>query len=201
MVRSFSLAAVAFLALATTTNAATLTFNTDPFAGSDALTQPGRQIVGGEPSLTFDIASDVLAIDAQTFGLSQINFANALSTALPTSGVNFIVLQNGAPLAAGTAANAIAEQITEPGAGFFIYFNSGLDLPRLVYSTDLSDPTADLAILARFTNLSGPEGFAALPNITAANATVVPEPASLLLTAAGAVLVCGQAWRRRRTHV
>ena len=34
------------------------------------------------------------------------------------------------------------------GPGFFIYFNSGLDLPRLVYSTDLSDNTADLKVLA-----------------------------------------------------
>jgi hypothetical protein len=77
----------------------------------------------------------------------EILFANDLVQNLPASGVNTIVLQTAPiPFAAGLAANAIADQITDPGPGFFIYFNSGLDLPRLVYSIDLSDNTADLKI-------------------------------------------------------
>ncbi|HMF78060.1 MAG TPA: hypothetical protein VK604_20555 [Bryobacteraceae bacterium] len=56
--------AAALLTLsATTVNATTFSFVSDPFAGSDALTTPGRQIVGGEPSISFSPASDVFAFD------------------------------------------------------------------------------------------------------------------------------------------
>jgi hypothetical protein len=40
---------VALSAVAANAGAATFTFATDPFAGSTALTTPGRQVVGGEP--------------------------------------------------------------------------------------------------------------------------------------------------------
>ena len=115
---------------------------------------------------------------------------------LPASGLNVIVLQTFdndndpvTPFGAGNAANLIAAQVISPGAGFFIYFNSGLDLARLVFSTDLDDPTADLRILARMTNLAGQPGRDAIPTFSAANFAVnqVPEPASLpLILAAGA---------------
>ena len=49
--------------------------------------------------------------------------------------------------------NDLAAQISVSTPGFFVYFNTGLNLPRLVYSADLSDNTADLAVLARLTNL------------------------------------------------
>jgi hypothetical protein len=112
---------------------------------------------------------------------------------LPTGGVNVVVLQSldndanpATPFAAGNAANLIAAQITSPGPGFFIYFNQGLDLPRLVFSTDLDDNTADLKILFRMTNFAGQPG--ALPTFTASNFAFVPEPSTLLLiTAAGAL--------------
>jgi PEP-CTERM motif len=179
------------LSLGATANAATITFNSDPFAGSDALTTPGRQIVGGEPFITFDISTDVFAFDRSFFAIGdQILFANDLVENLPTGGLNVIVLQTQPiPFNAGLAANAIAAQITSPGAGFFIYFNSGLDLPRLVYSTDLSDNTADLKVLARMTNLGGQPGRDALPTFSESNFQVVPEPSSLLLMGAGAILV------------
>ena len=181
--------------------AATILFDVNPLTGNPALTTPGRQIVppaGTEPFLTFNPAIDVLAFDVTAFGVAISGFANGISTSLPSTGVNFVVLQNGAPLAAGSAADAIANQFTQDGPGFFIYFNSGLNLPRLVYSTNLNDQTADLAVLGRFTNLSGSDGFAALSTITAANVQTVPEPSTLLLV--GTALVGRRVWRTLRNR-
>ena len=56
------------------------------------------------------------------------------------------------------------------GAGFFAYFNSGLNLPQLFNSTDLSENTADLKIIVRMTNLTGQS--AELANFTQANFAV-----------------------------
>lgn len=189
--------------------AAIITFATDPFEGSTALTTPGRQVVGNELFTEFAIASDVFAFEPTVFGIGEtINFANATVGNLPTSGLNVIVLQtfdNDAdpttPFAAGTAANLIATQLTSPAPGFFIYFNSGLDLPRLVYSTDLSDNQSDLKILARLTNLGGQAGRDLIPTLTAANFQVasVPERAgnSMIVIAAMALLAVRFSLRRR----
>jgi len=196
---------VVLLTLSAGANAATFTFDTDPFAGSTALTTPGRQIVGGEPFISFSIATDVFAFAPTIFGAGdQVMFANDIVGNLPTSGVNIIVLQTtdndgnpATPFGAGNAANLIADQITPSGPGFFVYFNSGLDLPRLVFSTDLSDNTADLKVLARMTNLSGRSDL--LPTFTSSNFAMIPEPSSfLLLTAAGAIWVFGGGVRRWR---
>jgi len=210
MTLRLSIAAV-FLTLCATTNAAVFRFDTDPFAGSTAPTTPGRQIVGGEGSITFNIAADTFSLESTVFGAgSLVLFANDISGNLPTSGVNVIVLQSfdndadpATPFGAGTAASLIAEQITSPGPGFFIYFNQGLDLPRLVFSADLNDNTADLKILFRLTNLTGQGGRDAFPTFTAANFefTTVPEPSgALLMMSAGVMLACRQAWRRRRAR-
>lgn len=189
-----------FVASSCSVLAATISFTTNPLPASGVLATPGRQVVAGEPSLTFNIATDVLAIDPTVFGVSgPVSFANGLASSLPVSGLNVIVLESfdddsnaATPFGAGNAATLIATQITTPGAGFFIYFNQGLNLPRLVYSTDLNDATADLAILARFTNLSG--GQAQLASITASNfsfvTAAVPEPATTipLLLVSGIVI-------------
>jgi hypothetical protein len=181
-------------------NATTFRFNTDPFEGSDALTTPGRQIVGGETFIDFNIATDVFSLESPQFSVSEILFANDVVGNLPTSGVNTIVLQTfdndgdpNTPFAAGTAANLIAAQITSPGAGFFIYFNQGLDLPRLVFSTDLNDNTADLKVLFRMTNLTGDDGRAAIPTFTASNFQI-PLPPTMLLLGSGLLGLAG--WRR-----
>ena len=205
----------ALLTLCPAAHATTFTFNTDPFAGTNVLNAPGRQIVGGEAFLNFSIANDVFALDSGVFGVgSSVQFANGLVNALPTGGVNIVVLQNfdddanpQTPFGAGNAANLIASRVTTHGAGFFIYFNQSLDLPRLVYSTDLSSSDSDLKILARILNLSGPEGRNAIPTFTAANfdittsTSAAPEPSSFLMMTGVGLLGLGYTLRRRRVHV
>src|SRR6187401_1102886 len=94
MRRAIPVLTAAFLTVGTPAAAAVITFNTDPFAGSTALTTPGRQVVGGEASVAFDIGPDVFSFDAAVFGISNtVSFTNALAPNLPASGVNIIVLQ------------------------------------------------------------------------------------------------------------
>ena len=203
--------AASLLSFNATVDAAVFTFDTDPFAGSTALTTPGRQIVGGEPSITFLPATDVFALDSSVFGVgNQVNFANDVVANLPSSGVNVVVLQTtdndadpNTAFGAGNAAVLIAAQITSLGPGLFIYFNSGLNLPRLVYSTDLDDNTADLKILARMTNLVGQT--TALPDFSASNfnfvSAQVPEPSSLLLVSLASLTWGGLCALRRRREL
>lgn len=195
-------------------SAATIRFDSDPFAGSTALATPGRQVFGGNELFTpFDVANDVALFRLPDFGNglnAEINFFNGLSANLPSSGFNVIVLNdldfdgdsaNGLSLNAGQAATLIANRIDEVGAGLFVYFNTSLNVSRLVFSTDLSDATADLSILARFTNQTGAQGIGALPLYTASNfVTAVPEPATWATMIAGFAMV-GAASRRRRTRV
>jgi hypothetical protein len=200
------LCAAASLALPAAAPAAPFLFNSDPFAGTNALTTPGRQIIGGEISIpVFDFAQDVLAIDTAVFGVAGLNLLNGTAAEIPASGVNLVVLRtfdadgnaaNGNQLAAGTAANLIADRVTASAPGFFIYFNSGLDLPRLVFSTDLGSDQADLKILARFTGLTGDAGRAAMSQFGASSFAAVPEPASWAMLIAGFGLI-GAAARRR----
>jgi hypothetical protein len=145
--------------------ATTFVLDSLPAGWATAQATPGRQIVGGEPSITFDVATDVFMLDPSTFGITEIRFANDLAANLPAD-ANVIVVRDPG-LSAGLAANLIAAEVTVGAPGFFVYFNAGLDLPRLVYSADLSDNTADLAVLARLTNLTGEP--TALPGFTAAN--------------------------------
>ena len=184
------------LLMASPVHAAIITIDQLPAGFAGALATPGRQIVGGEPSINFDIANDVFALDEGEFGVSQVLFINSLAAGLPSTGVNVIVVQD-AGMLAGLAANAIAAQLTTPGPGFFVYFNTTLQMPRLVFSADLSDPLADLAVLARLPNLDGAPGFAAMPTFTAQNfvITQVPEPASAMLL--GLAFAMHAAVRRR----
>jgi hypothetical protein len=191
---TFSCAAIVLTAMSSAATATTFTFDQAPFAGVDVQNIPGRQIVGGEDFISFSTATDVFSLESTVFEVgSNLNFANGSVSALPQS-ANVIVLETLdndnnplTPFGAGQAADLIASRITTPGPGFFIYFNQSLNLPRLVYSTDLSSNTADLQILARMLNLFGAQGQNALPNFTAANfeittaTSATPEPATLLL--------------------
>ncbi len=185
---------------------------TDPFAGTTALTTPGRQVVANEDFIDFDPSKDVFSLESTVFHAgATVNFLNATAPNIPTGGVNIIVLQTfdddnnpATPFAAGNAANLIAAQITTPGPGFFIYFNQALNVPRLVYSTDLNDNTADLKILARLTNLPGATGQNAIPTFTAGNfaITTTPEPSGLALLGLAGLIAAGCfAPRRLRAKV
>jgi PEP-CTERM motif len=207
--------AVAGWLLAASAQATTFTFAGDPFAGSVAPTTAGRQIVAGEPSITFSTPADIFAFDQSFFAFvsSAAGFANGTIGSIPSVGTHVAVLRTfdddanaATAFGAGNAANLLAAQISTPGAGLFVYFNSGLNLARLVYSADLSDNTADLKILARMTNLAGPDGQAGLAQFTADNFALstapVPEPDTFLLLGSGLALLGAMARRspRRREH-
>jgi hypothetical protein len=210
MSRFIACAALICLAVGSTAHATTFIFNTDPFAGSAALVTPGRQVVGGESFITFNPAADIFALGILGVGGSVL-FANDVVGNLPTTNVNVVVLRTfdddanaATPFGAGNAANLIAGRLTTPAPGFFIYFNQGLDLPRLVFSTDLNDNTSDLKVLFRMTNLTGASGQAALASFSSANFTfidsAIPEPSTMLLTATGALALLRTVRRRRQTR-
>jgi hypothetical protein len=165
----------------------TITFDVNTLRTGD-VDRDTRQVTAGEDFVTdFDRGSDVIALDATAFRIfGELSFVNARAADLPAGGANVIVLQDSdndgnaaTPFNAGAAANLIAAQVDTPGAGFFVYFNSDLNQNRLVYSEDLSDPTADLQIIARFTNETGADAIAALAQFTAADFDLVNEqPAS-----------------------
>ena len=150
---------------------------------------PGVRVIDGSQSddiTDFTIAKpaddpfapvDKFAINVREFDIrGKEKVQNALAEDLVDDGSNVIVLQNstaadGGPLNAGGAANLIAAQIDTSGAGFFVYFNTNLNINRLVYSTDLSDATADLQIVAALTDPTGQDAIDALPTFSSANFT------------------------------
>jgi hypothetical protein len=204
--------AFAVAAMCSAAHATTFTFDKDPFAGTNVLNTPGRQIIGGEDFLSFSTSRDIFSLESTVFGTGNtVNFVNSTAPNIPSSGVNIVVLETFdndnnplTPFGAGNAADLIASEITTPGPGFFVYFNQSLNLPRLVFSADLSDNNADLKVLARMLNLTGQDGRNALPTFTAANfaitttATAAPEPSSLSMFGAFGLIGAGYSVLRRK---
>ena len=152
----------------------------DPFEGQD-VSAPERQIIGEEDFITdFNFDEDTYRFNATNFDLTgDVNFvgldANA-EDALITPGTNVVALLNNdndsnpdTPFLAGTAASQIAELTSEDGAGFFVYYNSELEVNRLSYSTNLNDADADIKIVSRQTDLTGADAIAALSDFSANN--------------------------------
>jgi hypothetical protein len=187
------------LALAASTGAAasaTFTLDANELVAAGADPNDGiRQVVGtGALNLpAFDVLADTFRLDLAAFGVTgPLVFANALAANLVGSGANVVVLQDsdndGDPATAfnaGSAANLIAAALADDRAGFFVYFNSSLNLNRLVFSTNLNEPTGDLQILAAIQSPTGADAIAALPTFTAVNFAPVPLPASLPMLLAG----------------
>jgi hypothetical protein len=203
----FPTVALLWAAFTVTAPAADINFINNPFAGSTALATPGRQVNGlGEQTLPqFNLLTDRFVFNTNAFpNITALAFVNSTALNLPTSGFNVIVLQDSdndnnpaTAFNAGTAATLIANQLTADSPGFFIYFNSSLNLNRLVYSTNLNSADADLAILARISSPNGQTAISALPQFSAANFATsdVPEPSTFALGAAGLALAY---WRARK---
>lgn len=150
-----------------------IAFAGDPFDGAD-VSGDDRQIIGNEDFVTdFDFHRDTYVFDGDDFDVGgHVSFVAVDATdphaEIPT-GSNFIVLLNSdndddptTPFLAGTAANQIADLVDEDGAGFFVYFNSNLQINRLVWSENLNDANADLKIVSRQTDLTGQDAIDAL---------------------------------------
>jgi hypothetical protein len=185
--------------------AASINFGTDPFEGTTVRHTPGRQVVGGEFFISFQTGTEAFVFDASAFGMSELRFANGPINSVPFD-ANVIVLLTTdnddnplTPFGAGNAADLLAGRITVPGPGLFVYFNQSLNLPRLVYSDNLSSNTADLKILARMLDLNGltsqgQGALSALPAFSGANfalseTSAVPEPSSLVMLSGGITLM------------
>jgi len=170
-------------------------FGSDPFAGSTALTTPGRQVVGdNEISVpSFNTAADVFQFDVAFFNVgSQVSLFRGSVTGLPNgalSGPNVFVLLNqdndsnaGTPFSAIQAADMIAAVLADnTRPGLFMYLDSALSVNRLVYSTDLSRRTADLSILAQISSPTGSDAFTTLQGFRGVNFEFIPAPGAIAL--------------------
>lgn len=201
---------IATLLAAQPAHAVDVLFNSNPFAGSVADPNDGIRAVfaGNQINVaSFNVATDRFVFDPSFFAVGNaLSFSNSLAANLPGSGINVIVIEDnttttGAAFNAGTAANLIAQAVTSDGAGFFYYNNSGLQVNRLVYSTNLNSATADLSVLARINTPTGLDAVAALPEFTSANFALapVPEPATYALLMAGLALVAVRARATRKS--
>ena len=93
MRRVFPFVALALLALGSRAEAASFTFDSDPFLGSNAA-DPGRQIIGLEASINFNIATDTFRLGQFVFGVGDdVQFLNDVAANIPANGVNTIVLR------------------------------------------------------------------------------------------------------------
>jgi Ca2+-binding RTX toxin-like protein len=109
-------------------------FLTDPFAGGVA----GQNLNRPDVITDYEIGVDQFVFDKQKFGINEIKFINGDVNQI-SGDANVIVLQ-GAFANAGLAAKAISDNNNLTGGkGIFSYYNSTLNISRVVHSTDLAN--------------------------------------------------------------
>lgn len=169
-------------------------------------------IEAGNPTLqisAFDVDNDRYRIFNDTFGVAgPLDFQNAFAASGNLSdSANVVVLQNSdddgnaaTVFNARSAAGVIAANTAADRAGFFVYFNSALNINRLVFSQNLNDGLAALFILAANNAPTGLEAIAQLPTFAASNFQFaeVPVPGAVALFATG-LLGAAAARKRRKT--
>ena len=170
------------------------------FAGADTITSgAGRDTIvydatslGSAPDtlVDFDVAQDRFLLNATDFNVTgPLRVQNALAANLVSNGSNVIVLRDSdndanpaTPFNARSAAQAIGTAITTDGAGFFVYFNSVLNLNRLVYSTNLNDGAAALTVLGAIGTTTGQAAITQLTQYGEANFAFGAVPAGAIAT-------------------
>ena len=170
------------------------------FAGADTITSgAGRDTIvydatslGSAPDtlVDFDVAQDRFLLNATDFNVTgPLRVQNALAANLVSNGSNVIVLRDSdndanpaTPFNARSAAQTIGTAITTDGAGFFVYFNSVLNLNRLVYSTNLNDGAAALTVLGAIGTTTGQAAITQLTQYGEANFAFGAVPAGAIAT-------------------
>ncbi|MEM1379628.1 MAG: VPLPA-CTERM sorting domain-containing protein [Pseudomonadota bacterium] len=153
----------------------------------------------------FDTSQDQFRIATDSFGFDQrLAFLNTEAGGVDDL-ANIIVLQDfdddndaSTVFNARSAARLIGANTDEDRDGFFVYYNSALQINRLVYSTNLADGDASFQIIAAILNPTGADAIAALPTFGADNFSEVPVPAAALLF--GGVAAGFGALRKKRAR-
>ncbi|NJK62219.1 MAG: hypothetical protein HC921_05610 [Synechococcaceae cyanobacterium SM2_3_1] len=147
-------------------------------SGNDTVLYNGSQLGSGPDQLSdWAVNSDRFLLNPGDFNVAgSLSFVNTLASNLPSGGVNVIVLQDtdndndpNTAFNARSAAQLIGAEINQISPGFFVYWNSGLGVNRLVFSEDLSDGNAPLTVLSAINTLSGQDAINALPSFRVAN--------------------------------
>lgn len=163
-------------------------------AGRDTIVYNATSLGSAPDALVdFDVAQDRFLLNAADFSVTgPLKVQNALAANLVSNGSNVIILRDSdndanatTPFNARSAAQAIGTAITTDGAGFFVYFNSVLNLNRLVYSTNLNDGAAALTVLGAVGTTTGQAAITQLTQYGEANFAFGSVPA-------GAVAVVAQ---------
>ncbi|MEM9837873.1 MAG: VPLPA-CTERM sorting domain-containing protein [Pseudomonadota bacterium] len=152
---------------------------------------------------SFDTATDRFLIATDSFGFDDsLKFLNTDSNGIDDI-ANLIVLQDSdddndmnTVFNARSAARLIGAGTDVDRDGFFVYYNSALNINRLVYSSNLADGNASFQIIAAILDPTGQNAIAALPTFTDANFGQVPVPAAAVLF--GGAMAGFGALRRKR---